>query len=158
MRGQTTRAKQKAVILSAGGAPSERTPTEHGLRSILTRRSILTSTPLRHDCLGKARGCPSPACLQKNWCVVVSAPRFCALARPPFIFEQTEAAGTTRKVWVPTYRILIPVASAEYPDACMARGSQPVGGQALRLVCLQRAKSLICCRGVRAHVSASACE
>ena len=55
-------------------------------------------------------------------------------------------------------RMCGPDASADNTDAVMARGSHPVGPQALQPVRCSVRPSLICCRGVRAYLSAQACE
>jgi len=57
----------------------------------------------------------------------------------------------------PANRILSPVASVDYHDARMARGSQPAGGQPRFSRFVRRGASFHCCWGVRARVSARAC-
>ena len=108
--------------------------------------------PLRHEWWGKARGCPSPACLQRSWWS--STPLFVLWSDRHFVQK-----AARRQIWhrsKTTNRMCATVASVEYPDACMARGSQPVGGQDLQPVCLQHTLGLICSQGVRGYLSAQA--
>ena len=108
--------------------------------------------PLRRNWWGKARGCPSPACLQRSWWS--PAPRFVLWLDPPF-----GANGAGRHIWHRSWtgnRICDPDASADCPYAGMARGSQRVGPQALQLVRFRRTPGPICSQGVRGYLSTQA--
>ena len=123
-----------------------------GWKRALGRPVLDARPPLRHDWWGKARGCPSPACLQRSWWS--PAPDFVLWLDPPF-----GANGAGRHIWqrsMPTNRICTTVASVDYFHAGMARGSQRVGPQALQLVRFRRTPDPICSQGVRCYLSVQA--
>ena len=138
LRGQTSKSKRKSGSCRLSARP---------------RPPVLDARPpLRRQWWGKARGCPSPACLQRSWWS--PAPRFVLWLDPPF-----GANGARRHIWqrsVTTNRLCVTVASVDYFHACMARGSQRAVGQALQPICLQRAHGPICSQGVRGYLSTQA--
>eukprot|EP00964_Phaeocystis_antarctica_P090429 scaffold57844_cov98-Phaeocystis_antarctica.AAC.1 len=138
LRGQTSKSKRKSGSRRLSARP---------------RPPVLDARPpLCRHWWGKARGCPSPACLQRSWWS--ATPDFVIWVDPPF-----GANGARRHIWqrpVSGNRICASVASADYFHACMARGSQRAVGQALQPICLQRAHGPICSQGVRGYLSAQA--
>jgi len=108
--------------------------------------------PLRRDWWGKARGCPSPACLQRSWWS--STPLFVLWSDRHFVQK-----AARRQIWhrsVTANRMCVTVASVDYPDACMARGSQSNFPQALQPLPCQHTPTPICSQGVRGYLSAQA--
>ena len=75
--------------------------------------------PLRREWWGKARGCPSPACLQRSWWF--PAPDFVAWVDPPF-----GANGAGRHIWhreLTQNRFLMTPSSVDYQAAVVLRTS-----------------------------------
>ena len=123
-----------------------------GWKRALGRRARCASTPAPW-LVGQSPWLPLSGLPAKK--LVVRYARFCDLARsaiwskrgPPAHLAQVEDCKSD---------MCETVASVDYSDAGMARGSQGAVGQALQPICLQRAHGPICSQGVRGYLSTQA--